>query len=87
MLAALHVWTHARAEARFTLEVNVVPQTGSLAVTPVAVRAVVDVAEGKRKHKRSVLQKPGLGVFYEPDQRVEVVDDLLTPENQGVGKR
>ena len=81
---------HARAEAptgtKLTDEANVVPEAGSFAVAPVAVAAVVHVGERDSLHKRAVFQQPCLGVLYKPDARVEVVDYLPAPKNEGVGE-
>jgi hypothetical protein len=68
-------------------KINVVPQTGSLTISPVTVAAVVDVTEGNADHERAVLEKTRLWVLYEPHSWVEVIYDLLAPKNQGVSKR
>ena len=73
MSLALHVRTVARARAKATHKVDVVPQTSSLAVAPVAVATVVHIAERNAVHERR------LRVLDEPIPWVKVVDDLLAP--------
>ena len=68
-------------------KINVVPQTGSFSVAPVAIATVVYVTEGNTDHERAVLEKTRLWVLYEPHSWVEVIYDLLAPKNQGVSKR
>ena len=76
---ALHVRTAARTRAKATHKVDVVPQTSSLAVAPVAVATVVHITDRSAGHERAVLQQPCLRVLDEPNPRVKVVDDLLAP--------
>ena len=48
------------------MKIYVVPKAGSFTVAPVAVSTIVNVTERNSFHKGAVLEKTGLGVFYEP---------------------
>ncbi len=61
VFVAIHVWTTPPTYAKLALEINVVPKAGVFAVAPVAIRAIVNVTEGNSLHKRTVLEKTGLG--------------------------
>jgi hypothetical protein len=81
---SFHVWTTPPPGTHFSYKFNVVPKAGSFTVAPVAVSTVVYVTKGDSFHKGAVLEKTGLGVFYEPSPRVKIVYDLSAPKNQGV---
>ena len=81
MLAVFDVWAKTASGAQFTGKVNVVPQTGSLTIAPIAISTIVNVTEGDADHEGAILQEPRLGVLYEPHPGVKVIYDLLAPNN------
>ena len=85
MSVAVHVYTTPPTQAKLTLEINVVPNAGALAIAKVTISTIVNVTEGNSLHKGTALEKAGLGVLYEPRAGVKITNDLLAPENQRVG--
>jgi hypothetical protein len=68
------------------LKSNVVPESGSLPITPITISTIVDVTQGNTDHELAILQKTRLGVLDEPHPGVKVIYDFLTPKNKGVGE-
>ena len=81
VLFVVHVWTTTRTETKLPLKINVVPNSGSLPITPVTISTIIDVTQGNTDHERAILQKTRLGVLYEPHPGVKVIYELLTPKN------
>ena len=82
MLPVFHVFATPSAGTQPPNKTNVVPKPGSLTVPPVTIGTVVYVTKGNSFHKGAVLEKTGLGVFYEPRVGVKVIYDLAAPKNQ-----
>ncbi len=66
VFTVFHVYTTPGTGTQPSSKTHVVPKPGSLTVPPVTVGTVVYVTNGDSFHKGAVLEKTGLGVFYEP---------------------
>ena len=79
-----HIRTAPRPRAQLSGKADVVPQSGALTVTPVAVATVVKIGERLTVHKHPVFQHSRPGIFDEPHPWLKILDNFNRSEDQGV---